>query len=75
MLIPKSCERCNKESRRKTCSRFNIQMICMECNDKEKKHAKYKLACEVEFNEVKKGNFNFEGIGLPSDLYTITIKK
>ena len=74
-MIPINCERCNKESKLKTCSRFNTQMICMQCNDKEKKHEKYKLACEVEFNEVKKGNFNFKGIGLPSDLYLTIIKK
>lgn len=47
---------------------FNTDVICMECYDKEKKHPKYKAAKEVEVNECKQGNYNFNGVGKPSDL-------
>lgn len=62
------CERCNKEVVITTCSMFNTDTICMECKDKERSHPLYKIAQEAENMEVLKGNYIFEGIGLPDDL-------
>ena len=42
---------------------FNEDCICMECKDKERQHKDYKLAADAELEEVKKGNYNFKGIG------------
>lgn len=50
-------------------SLFNMDMCCMECIDKEKKHPKFKEASEAELNALQQGNYNFPGIGLPEDLY------
>jgi hypothetical protein len=67
--INNGCERCsNSEPKAITCSYFNTQMICMKCKEKEKKHERYDEAKAVESEEVRNGNYNFEGIGLPNDL-------
>ena len=47
---------------------FNTDMICKECEIKERNHPDYQRAREVEEAEVRKGNNNFTGIGLLSDL-------
>ena len=51
-----------------TGSYFNTQIICGECDDKERAHPDFILAHEIESAEVAKGNYNFPGIGLPADL-------
>ena len=58
------CERCSKETNTSICSMYNTEMICMECKKAERKRSDYKLACDTELEEVKKGNYNFKGIGL-----------
>jgi recombinational DNA repair protein (RecF pathway) len=62
------CQRCSKETRVTTMSRFNTQILCMECLEKEKKHPKYKEAAAAELRAVQAGNYNFSGIGKPADL-------
>lgn len=62
------CERCGESANVRTCSMFNIDMICYECVAKEKVHPDYKKACDIEREHVRNGNMNFEGIGLPEDL-------
>jgi len=49
-------------------SYFNTQTICPKCEEKERQHPKFKEAQEAEMRQVRQGNFNFGGIGLPSDL-------
>lgn len=44
-------------------SMFNEDCICMECKDKEIKDPRYKKARDTEAEEVRKGNYNFKGIG------------
>lgn len=61
------CERCKKETRVFTTSFFNEDTICMECENIEQHHPDYEKAKEVEHQEVLKGNYNFEGVGLPED--------
>ncbi|MBK5240249.1 hypothetical protein [Clostridium sp.] len=43
-------------------SRFNTDVICIECNDEEKKHPLYKEACDKEVEEVRLGNYNYGGL-------------
>jgi hypothetical protein len=62
------CKRCYNETRVHTVSMFNTQEICMDCSTKEKAHSAYENAKRVEAEEVRKGNYNFEGVGKPLDL-------
>lgn len=63
------CDRCGcSNNNQTTMSKFNTDVICMPCKEKEILHPEYKNACDVELNEIKKGNYNFEGIGLPESL-------
>lgn len=59
----KRCERCNKETNIQSMSWFNTEMICLECKEEEKNHPRYEEAKAKELEEVKRGNYNFEGIG------------
>lgn len=62
------CDRCGKESFASTGSYFNMQVICMTCSDKERAHPQFEEARNIETEAVKRGDFNFPGIGLPADL-------
>ena len=44
-------------------SMFNEDCICMKCKDEETKDTNYEKAREAEAAEVRKGNYNFKGIG------------
>lgn len=63
----KNCQRCNKETNTFTGSYFNTEMICTECDEIERLHPLYEEAKRVEFEEVCRGNYNYEGIGLPEN--------
>lgn len=62
------CERCYTETNVTTGSYFNRQMICLECDRKERAHPKYAEAKRIEGEAVKRGDYNFPGIGKPADL-------
>jgi hypothetical protein len=62
------CDRCKKTSLSLIMSRFNTDMICDDCENKEKNHPAYAEAVKAELNAVKSGNYNFPGIGKPRDL-------
>lgn len=62
------CQRCGGDATCSTMSRFNTQMICETCETKEKKHPSYADAAKAELEQVKQGNYNFKGVGLPRDL-------
>jgi len=64
----KKCERCDQPTQTTSMSMFNTDDICHPCQIEEQRHPDYQKAKKVEFEEVKKGNLNFPGIGLPSDL-------
>lgn len=58
-----NCERCNLPTNGTTImSVFNKDIICMECKELEKKDPKYKLALDSEIEQIKKGNYNYEGL-------------
>ena len=63
-FMQKYCDRCGRDLKNgRIMSMFNEDCICMECKDQERRHKDYKLAADAELEEVKKGNFNFKGIG------------
>jgi hypothetical protein len=67
-MYRENCDRCNKPTNGTTImSMYNEQVICMECKDKERGRADYKDAVNADIAEIKKGNHNFEGIGLKDD--------
>lgn len=65
------CARCgvSLENVVHTTSMFNTDVICSDCKEREKRHPLYEKAAKVELEEVLKGNYNYEGIGCPPDLY------
>jgi hypothetical protein len=42
---------------------FNRDCICLECKEKERLDQDYPKAVQADIDEIKKGNFNFQGIG------------
>ena len=60
----KYCDRCGGSLKPgRIMSMFNEDCICMDCKDKERKDIRYKEARDAEAEEVRKGNYNFKGIG------------
>lgn len=64
------CDRCKQPPIDNTTimSKFNTQVICTPCKDKEKEHTDYEAACNAENQAIDKRDYNFPGIGLPDDL-------
>ncbi len=44
-------------------SMFNEDCLCLDCIEKEKQHPDYEKARRAEHEAVKRGDFNFKGIG------------
>ncbi len=63
-----NCDRCSKKTISWTMSRFNTEDICPLCEAHEVAHPQYEEARRVELEHVKRGNYNFPGIGKPADL-------
>ena len=51
-----------------TMSRFNTDEICQVCQEVERRHPEYQHAVEVELAEIRRGNYNYHGAGLPADM-------
>jgi len=47
---------------------FCEQLICVPCVLKERAHRQFAEAAKAEEAAVRRGDFNFPGIGLPADL-------
>jgi hypothetical protein len=60
--------RCGCESLASIMSMFNTDEICMACKAKERQHPDYRRAADRELAEVKAGNYNYPGVGKPTDL-------
>jgi len=43
-------------------SRFNEDVLCMDCADAEKKDPEYQKAVEAELQAMCGGDYNFKGI-------------
>lgn len=60
----KYCDRCGGTLEGgRIMSMYNNDCICMKCKDAETKRADYTEALEADRAEIKKGNYNFKGIG------------
>ena len=60
------CDRCHKPTNGLTImSMFNEDVICMSCKEAETKKKEYKAAQEAEIAQVRRGNYNYSGIGYP----------
>jgi hypothetical protein len=62
------CVRCEVLTGVTIMSYFNEDIICMECDTKERAHPKFKEAQTEEERHVRAGNYNFKGVGRPKDL-------
>ena len=59
------CDRCGKDlSDGRIMSMYNEDALCMECKRKETQRPDYRDAVEADHAEIRKGNYNFKGIGL-----------
>lgn len=67
-MLEEYCDRCREETVAKIMSQFNTEQICLQCKKKEEEHPKYEEALKAEQEAIQRGNLNFKGIGLPSDL-------
>ncbi len=44
-------------------SMYNTDCLCLKCIDEERHRDDYNAAREADIAEIKKGNYNFGGIG------------
>ena len=59
------CDRCgNSLEAGRTMSMYNEDCICMKCKEAERARSDYRQAQDADIAEIKKGNYNFKGIGL-----------
>lgn len=59
-----NCDRCSKPTNGTTImSMYNEDVICLDCKEEEKKREDYDKAVKADIDEIKKGNYNFKGIG------------
>ena len=65
------CPRCGNKSCATMMSMFNTQQVCIDCIEREQNHPKYSEAREAVIKEEEKGNYEYQGIGCPSDLILI----
>jgi len=57
------CDRCRTETNVTTMSMFNTQVICMDCQDAERKRPDFEAARQAETEAVLRGDYNFPGVG------------
>ena len=61
-----NCDRCGQALNGvRMMSMYNEDCLCMERSEKERKRSDYKAAVEADHAEIRKGNYNFKGIGYP----------
>lgn len=60
----KNCDRCNIDlsGKSRIMSKMNTDVLCSDCHEEEMNHEHYKKACDAEHEEIKKGNYNYEGL-------------
>lgn len=59
-----NCNRCGKETNVHIMSMFNTEEICMDCKAAEEMRPDYKDAVATDEKAIRRGNYNFPGIGL-----------
>ena len=61
------CDRCGASLEGgRIMSMFNTDCICMDCHRKEQGLPAFKQAAEADVAEIRRGNYNIEGIGYPA---------
>jgi hypothetical protein len=63
-----NCDRCGERTNVHIMSMFNTEDICMTCKRAERLHPRYEEARAAEDEAARRGNVNFPGIGLPTEL-------
>ena len=59
-----NCDRCGGSLKGgRIMSMYNDDCLCIECKSKECNRSDYKDAVEADHTEIRKGNYNFKGIG------------
>lgn len=57
------CDRCcGSLDGGRTMSAFSLECICIPCSEKEKQDTEYDKAVVADHEQIKLGNYNFEGI-------------
>ncbi len=73
------CERCNRMDDNLLDSVFNDQMICLSCSIAESNHPLFIESKDSYNDEIQKGSYEFQKIGLPNDILSyyenLTVKK
>lgn len=60
-----TCDRCGGSlSSGRIMSMYNTDCLCLKCKDAERKRPDYDIAHKADINEIRNGNYNFEGIGM-----------
>lgn len=60
-----NCDRCGGSlSEGRIMSMYNTDCICMECKRIERKRDDYQKAKDADREQLMKGNYNYDGIGL-----------
>lgn len=60
------CDRCGGSlDGGRIMSMFNEDCICMDCKKEETQLRDYAKAVKADHAEIRKGNYNFKGIGFP----------
>ena len=58
------CDRCGGSlDDGRIMSMFNTDCLCLKCKEAETQRLDYEDAVKAEHEEIRKGNFNFKGIG------------
>ena len=68
MIFTPKCDRCEHEAAKTVGSTFNTEQICEVCRYEEERHPLFEEARRREIEALNRGNFDFEGIGLPPEL-------
>jgi len=55
------CDRCGGSTNTTTMSMFNMDVICMDCKEEEKKDPEYEAASLDELESIRKGVKNYQG--------------
>lgn len=63
-MYRENCDRCHQPTNGVTImSMYNEDIICIPCKGREKERSDYNKAVQADIEEIKKGNYNYEGIG------------
>jgi hypothetical protein len=62
-----TCQRCYEKVSGHIMSMFNMQLICLDCSDKETKRDDFSKAQDADAEAINQGDYNFKGIGLDKE--------